>query len=119
MQLSTLYRDLGFFSIWTDIEQPVKEIKENVDLHIAQKVDRMSRTAGLQTGRPNYNMAPNDQNKRYSPTTKRRNLVFEGLPGQNDDEINANIINQLLAAPELTREQYAILSGKYTKIHKN
>ena len=70
----------------------IQGIEENVDLHLAQKVDRMSRTAGLQTGRPNYNMAPNDQNKRYSPSTKRRNLVFEGLPGQNDDEIKANII---------------------------
>ena len=45
------------------LKTSVKEINENLDLYIAQKVDRMSRTAGIQTGRPSSNMASTSQNK--------------------------------------------------------
>ena len=74
------------------LKKSVKDIEENFDLHIAQKVNRMSPTAGLSTGRQTYNMVSLDQNKVFSHNTKRRNLIFKGLPSSDDDEMKVNII---------------------------
>ena len=74
------------------LEKTVKDIESNLDLHIAQKLDRMSRSADPQTGRERPNMASRNQNNTFSASTKRRNLVFEGLRGLDDDEIKVNII---------------------------
>ena len=74
------------------LKNSIKEIETNVDLQIAQKVNRMTETAGPHTGRPNFNMAAFDQNKPFGPSTKRRNLIFEGLPGTDGEEMKFNII---------------------------
>ena len=76
----------------TQLKKTVKEIEENIDLQLAQKLNRMSSMPGYMAGSARSNMAQSDQNKPRLVSTKSRNLIIEGLPGDNDSEIKTNII---------------------------
>ena len=74
------------------LKKSIKDIEDNFDRHIAEKVNRTFQTADRQSGsRPN-NMAASDKINRPNTNVKRRNLIFEGLLGDNEDEIKSNII---------------------------
>ena len=76
----------------TKLKKSVKDVEENIDSQLAQKLNRMSAMPGYTTGNARSNMATAEQNKTRMLNTKRRNLIIEGLPGDNDPEMKSNII---------------------------
>ena len=75
-----------------NLKESLKNIEQTVDRQIAEKINRKFETADHSAGSRPGNMAPRNQNNRPGPSSKRRNLVFEGLPSESDDEIKSNII---------------------------
>ena len=68
------------------------QLQTSVDGQIAQNMARVDRSRGHEPGSSQFNMATSEVNIGRTGSTQRRNLVIEGLTGDNDDEIKATFI---------------------------
>ena len=72
-------------------------LQTTVDSQLAANISMASGSVGRDLtrdpGRTTYKMADGEPNTTQSGLSRRRNLVFEGLKGENDMDIRANVIN--------------------------
>ena len=67
-------------------------LQSNVDSHIAANLSGATRSLGRDPGRTITSMAAPGSNRSRSTGPQRRNLVIEGIRGETDMEIIANVI---------------------------
>ena len=81
-------------------QQDITQLRTQFDLTTAQELDRKQGSAerglGQVQGRDSTNMADNNNNSTRRTST-RRNLIFQGLKGNSEEEIVAAIISVALA----------------------